>query len=93
MALVNRTQAWCVIRRLQQGDFADWLLKDSGSVKGKEIALEISGVNRGGISSRLSEKLKQVGNCDEGGQKWACVVGFEKPVAALQRGKRSARGN
>ena len=93
LALAHRHHDWRVIRRLQIGDHADWLMADPRSGKGKEVALEVSGVDRGGIASRLSEKLDQVAKCDDGDQKWACVVGFEKPFAALHCTKRKPRGN
>ena len=47
------------------------------------VALEVSGVGRGGIASRLREKLEQVANSPDVDQRWAGVVGFEEPAVAL----------
>ena len=93
LGIASKLRSWKVIRRLQKGERADWLLEDLRSQKSTEIALEVSGVTTGNIAMRLSEKLSQVSKSDEGDEKWACVVGFEKPVSSLHRSKRSRRGN
>ncbi len=81
LALAHRHRAWRIIRRMQRGGRADWLLEDAG---GETVALEVSGVDRGSIATRLSEKLKQVGKNADVDQRWASVVGFEGPTAALR---------
>jgi len=81
LVLAHRHREWRIIRRMQRGGRADWLLEDA---RGGTVALEVSGVDRGSISTRLSEKLKQVGNSPDVDQRWASVVGFEEPTAALR---------
>jgi hypothetical protein len=51
------------------------------------VALEVSGIDRGSIGARLSDKLAQVAKSADVDQRWAGVVGFEKPVSALHRGE------
>lgn len=87
LAVAHRHRAWRVVRRMQREEHADWLLEDGQRV----IALEVSGVNRGGISARLSEKLAQVAKSIDVDQRWAAVVGFEEPAAALHSTKRKSR--
>jgi len=57
------------------------------------IALEVSGVDKGSIVARLSEKLGQVSKSTDVDQRWASVVGFEYPVAALHFTERMYGGN
>ena len=92
VALVGAYQArkWRVVRRMQREEYGDWRLEDAG---GQEIALEVSGVDRGSIVKRLSEKLAQVAKSMEVDQRWAGVVGFEKPTIALRSTKRRKHGN
>jgi hypothetical protein len=84
LVLAHRYRSWQVVRRMQRGDHADWLLADVREGAEQEVALEISGVDRGSITARLSEKLSQVGKNTDADQRWACVVGFEEPMAALR---------
>ena len=97
LAVAHRHRAWRVIRRMQHGDHADWLLEDARGDRRQEVALEValevSGVDRGSIAQRLSEKLVQVAKSVDGDERWACVVGFEKPVTALSSTKRRHRGD
>jgi len=81
LTLAHRHLAWRVVRRMQRRESADWLLEDT---RGNEIALEVSGVDRGQIGARLSEKLRQVARNPDIDQRWASVVGFEKPAVALR---------
>ena len=81
LALAHRHRAWRIIRRMQRGGRADWLLEDA---RGGTVALEVSGVNRGSIAARLTAKLKQVGKNPDVDQRCAGVVGFEEPTAALR---------
>lgn len=91
LALGHRSRGWRVVRRMQQGESADWLLEEPGQTTGRRIALEVSGVARGTITSRLTEKLKQVAESEDVDQRWAGVVGFEEPVAALRSSKVEKR--
>jgi len=93
LALAHRHRAWRVIRRMQPGEYADWLLEDSGGGRRQVVALEVSGIDRGSIVARLAEKLAQVAQSIDVDQRWASVVGFEQPTAALHATKRKKRGN
>jgi hypothetical protein len=93
LALAHGHRAWRVIRRMQREEHADWLLEDLGKGGRQVVALEVSGVDRGAIVARLSVKLAQVAKSMDVDQRWAGVVGFEQPVAALHSTKRRQRGN
>ncbi len=93
LALAYRHRAWRVVRRMQREEHADWLLEDVREGGRQVVALEVSGVDRGSIVARLSEKLTQVGKSIDVDQRWAGVVGFEEPSAALRSTKRRYRGN
>jgi hypothetical protein len=86
LALAHRARGWRVVRRMQRGEHADWLLEEIGEGACQRVALEVSGVDRGGLANRLTEKLAQVALCnsDDVDQWWAGVVGFEKPEATLR---------
>jgi hypothetical protein len=90
LAFAHRHRGWRVVRRMQPGEHADWLLEHTGEGPRQVVALEVSGVDRGKISSRLAEKLSQVAQSFDVDQRWAGVVGFEEPVAAL-RSTKAAR--
>ena len=75
---------------MQREEYADWLLEDIRDGVCQFVALEVSGVDRGSIAARLSQKLAQVGKSTDVDQRWACVVGFEEPVAALRFTKEAA---
>jgi hypothetical protein len=85
--------AWRVVRRMQREEFADWLLVRKTKIGRETAALEVSGVDRGSIVARLTQKLSQVAKCIDVDERWAGVVGFERPIAALQSKKRGKRGN
>lgn len=88
LAVAFETQDWCVHRRLQQGEHADFLLKHQRS--GAKIAFEVSGVDRGSIQRRLREKLAQVAENADYEDRCAAVVGFEKPEIAIRSLERTA---
>ncbi len=88
LAVAFETQDWCVDRRLQQGEHADFLLKNQRT--GAKIAFEVSGVDRGGIQKRLREKLAQVAENADYEDRCAAVVGFEKPEIAMCSVERTA---
>jgi hypothetical protein len=92
LALAHRHRAWRVIRRMQREEHADWLLEDAREGRRQVVALEISGVDRGSIVARLSEKVAQVAKSRDVDQRWAGVVGFEEPTAALHFTERQYRG-
>ena len=93
LALVHKHGSWRVIRRMQREEHADWLLEDARKAVRQIVALEVSGVDRGSITARLSDKLAQVAKSVDVDQRWASVVGFEEPQAALHFTKRERRGH
>lgn len=78
LVIVHETRGWVVSRKLQQGEFADWLLLDRD---GRKVALEVSGTDDGNAEARIREKLAQVANCTAGLTRAACVVHFLEPRA------------
>jgi hypothetical protein len=81
LALVNVANGWVIRRRLQRGEFADWLLADKDN---NSIALEISGVDDVDTGERrLQTKLVQVRQCEAAPQKAACVVELSPPRTRL----------
>jgi hypothetical protein len=82
LALAHR-RGWRVVRRMQREEHADWLLEQTEEGARQVVALEVSGVDRGSITGRLVEKLAQVAQSADVDQRWAGVVGFEEPRAAL----------
>jgi hypothetical protein len=93
LAVAHRYRAWRVVRRMQREEHADWLLEDTTGSGRLVVALEVSGVSRGRVAARLTEKLAQVTESMDVDQRWAGVVGFEKPSASLHSAKRKRRGN
>jgi hypothetical protein len=88
LVFAHQGRGWRVVRRMQREEHADWLLEELGEDRRRVVALEISGVNRGSIASRLAEKLVQVARSVDVDQRWAGVVGFQKPTAVLRSAKR-----
>jgi hypothetical protein len=93
LAVAHQDRGWRVIRRMQREEHADWLLEQSGGERRHVVALEVSGVYRGLITRRLREKLAQVARSIDVDQRWAGVVGFEKPAAVLRSTKAQNRGH
>lgn len=93
LALVHGRKSWRVVRRMQREEFADWLLEDPTAKKRQVIALEVSGVDKGGIGPRLREKMRQVAKSVDVDERWAGVAGFERPVAAMRSTRRRKRGS
>lgn len=91
LAMMHQHLAWRVVRRMQREEYADWLLERAAGAGTETAALEVSGVDRGGITSRLTQKLAQVAKSIDVDQRWAAVVGFERPIAALESKKRGKR--
>ena len=50
---------------MQREEHADWLLEQVGEGPREVIALEVSGVDRGSLAPRLTEKLAQVARSDD----------------------------
>ena len=93
LVVAHRHRGWRVLRRMQREEHADWLLEDVGENGRQIVALEVSGVAQGSITTRLSQKLVQVAKSLDVDQRWAGVVGFEEPTAALHSAKRQKHGN
>lgn len=93
LAMIHQHRGCRVVRRMQREESADWLLERRGPKGRQLVALEVSGVDRGSIHTRLAEKLKQVSKSLDVDQRWAGVVGFEEPTAGLQPTKRGGREN
>lgn len=92
LVVMHQHLAWRVVRRMQREEYADWLLERTAEAGRQTAALEVSGVDRGSIASRLTQKLAQVAKSIDVDQRWAGVVGFERPIAALDCKKRGKRG-
>ena len=84
LAVAHEGRSWRVVRRLQREEHADWLLEQQDDGVRELLAFEVSGVDRGSIAARLRDKLAQVAESTDVDQRWAGVVGFEKPEAALR---------
>lgn len=81
LALVSVARGWAVRRRLQRGEFADWLLADKNN---KAVALEISGIDKIDVGlRRLREKIEQVKKTRAASKKGACVVELRPPRSRL----------
>ena len=81
LALVHVARGWVVRRRLQRGEFADWLLEDSHSTL---VALEISGTDEADGTRRLLEKMEQVRKSNVANSRAACVVVLAVPRTTLK---------
>jgi hypothetical protein len=76
LAMVHENGGWTVLRRMQRGDFADWLLLDAD---GREVALEVSGVDKVDTGQRrLKTKIRQVRR-SPADRKAAAVVELKPP--------------
>ena len=75
LAYMNAKGGWVVKRRLQRGEYADWLMtKPKGW-----LALEVSGMISGDSKNRLKEKTEQVNHCSLPVDRIAVVVAFDTP--------------
>lgn len=84
LALASMAKSWKVVRRLQQGEYADWLLESYADGVRRLIGFEIGGTDRGSITQLLKLKLKSVAKCIDAHQRSAGVVAFKQPQAILQ---------
>ncbi len=82
LALVSVAEGWVERRRLQRGEFADWLLVDRD---GHAVALEVSGIASQFDPQRLRTKVQQASKAPDAVVRAACVVAFEPPLASLAR--------
>lgn len=84
LVIAHRDRGWRVVRRMQREERADWLLEQVDEGGRQIVALEVSGVDKGGIVARVRQKLAQVAESTDVDQRWAGVVGFEAPTAVLR---------
>jgi hypothetical protein len=80
LALVHGARRWVVRRRLQRGEFADWLLQDP---EARSVALEVSGIAEGEDHQRLRTKIAQVARARIASKRAACVVELSIPRATV----------
>lgn len=81
LALVHGARGWVVRRRLQRGEFADWLLMDGAR---NLVALEVSGVDRPDGGARMRIKREQVAQCSIRPIRVACVVTLATPCTTIE---------
>lgn len=82
LALVFESNGWVVRRRMQKGEFGDWLLVDKEK---KLIVLEVSGIDGSdGAARRMRQKVEQVRRSALE-QKAICVVELSPPRSTLTR--------
>ena len=82
LAVVHVVKGWVVLRRLQRGEFADWLLIDRGK---SLVAMEVSGVDTTDVAGRrMREKVEQAKLCKIPGKKAACVVELQPPRSRMR---------
>jgi hypothetical protein len=93
LALAHNHKGWRVLRRMQRDEYGDWLLEHGDEKRPELVALEISGVGRGSIRTRVSRKLEQVAKSRHVHQRWVGVVGFEKPTATFRSTEPNENGN
>lgn len=81
LALVSVAKGWTVRRRLQRGEFADWLLVDQNN---NSIALEVSGIDTVDVAQRrLRQKVDQVRQSKNVQVRAASVVELRPPRSRL----------
>lgn len=80
LALVNVARGWVVKRRLARGEAADWLLADPEQ---GVVALEVSGIDSGAVTTRLKEKLRQAARATAAPRQFASVVELATPQMVL----------
>src|SRR5271166_1568083 len=81
LAVASVANGWVALRRLQQRQFADWLLVDKEK---NLVALEVSGVDTVDHSGRrLKQKTDQVRKCKATKMRAACVVELQAPRSRM----------
>lgn len=76
IAYANSKAGWVVKRRLQRGEFADWLLRSEAGW----LALEVSGTISGEPLARLEQEKRQIARCALPAGRLAVVVAFDRPL-------------
>lgn len=76
LLLMNEMMGWVVVRKLQEGEHADWLLRGKHD---EFIGLEVAGTDHGDPRARLRRKLADVAEFELPGIRVACVVHFQGP--------------
>jgi len=74
------TRKWRVLRCLQRGTHADWLVIDE---TGTERALEVAGTAEGDLAAALRREQAQVDRSPYS-QRSVCVVRFAEPRLVLE---------
>jgi len=74
------TRKWRVLRCLQRGTYADWLVVDE---TGTERALEVAGTAEGDLAAALRREQAQVDRSPYS-QRSVCVVRFAEPRLVLE---------
>jgi len=80
LMVLCRRVGWRPVRRLIDGEAADWLLADDS---GAELAVEVSGTDQRAMRVVMAEELKQLDRCREGERRFAFVVRFVEPEAQM----------
>lgn len=80
LAFVSVARGWTIELRLQRFQFGDWLMVGRD---GAYVALEVSGIEGDFLPGRLREKLDQVRKVPFCDARFASVVAFADPGAAL----------
>lgn len=80
LALVHEAKGWILLRRIQRGGSADFLLVGANSTK---VALEVSGTDKGDYKRRIRDKKGQASRATAATTKAACVVELVAPRATL----------
>jgi hypothetical protein len=73
---LHAKSAWVVKRRIQQGEYADWLMQREADF----MAVEVSGTAEGNAFTRLKEKKQQIARCSLPAERIAIVIAFDKPL-------------
>ena len=92
LAVAHKTRAWGVVRRMQQGKHADWLLEHKDNGMRTLVAFEVSGTDEQSIAAPMRKKLIQVAKATDVDQRCAGIVGFKRPEAALRSVKARTHG-
>jgi hypothetical protein len=80
LGLAALEMQWTVLRRLQRGEYADWLLS---AAEGKRVAFEVCGTDGVFRPRLLKTELDQVARSTAGDVRAACVVALASPEAVL----------
>jgi hypothetical protein len=81
---------WTAVRRMQWrlGERADWIVEEASS--GEQIAIEVSGTERGAFEPRIRQKLAQAEATPVVASRVAaCMVRFADPKAELRTSHES----